>query len=177
MAAVYSIGHSTRSLPELLAVLHEAGVVALADVRRFPSSRRHPQFNRGDLERTLPADGIAYAWLGETLGGRVKQLVPAGESRNNAWQVAAFRYYADAMTTDDFRAGIDALEALARARPTAFMCAERLWWQCHRRLIADCLTVRGWHVVHLLDVGTRQDHTLTEFARVEDGVLTYPTLA
>jgi uncharacterized protein (DUF488 family) len=102
--------------------------------------------------------------------------VPAEQSRNNAWNVAAFRYYADAMSTTEFRAGIAALEELAQRSPTAFMCAERLWWSCHRRLISDYLLVRGWDVVHLLDVGEQHRHALTEFARIDGDELTYPSL-
>ena len=173
---IYTVGHSMRTADELVTVLRDAGVQALADVRRFPASRRHPQHNRGALERALPEAGIAYVWLGESLGGRLRQTVPAERSRNNGWDVPAFRYYADAMSTPEFRAGIAALEALARSHPAAFMCAERLWWQCHRRLIADRLTVGGWSVVHLLDVGKQQPHRLTEFAQVVDGDLTYPGL-
>jgi uncharacterized protein (DUF488 family) len=172
---VFTVGHSTRTADELVAILRDAGVEVLADVRRFPASRRHPQHNRGALERTLP-EGIAYVWLGESLGGRVRQTVPAEGSRNNGWDVPAFRYYADAMATPEFRAALDGLETIARARPTACMCAERLWWSCHRRLIADALTVRGWSVVHLLEREKRQPHRLTEFARVVDGELTYPGL-
>src|SRR6185369_3150324 len=107
---IYTIGHSTRPGEELIAVLQDAGVRSLADVRRFPSSRRFPQFNRGALERALPEADIAYAWLGESLGGRRRQTVPVEQSRNNAWNVAAFRYYADAMSGAEFRAGIAALE-------------------------------------------------------------------
>jgi uncharacterized protein (DUF488 family) len=173
---IYTIGHSTRPGEELIAVLQDAGVRSLADVRRFPSSRRFPQFNRGALERALPEADIAYAWLGESLGGRRRQTVPVEQSRNNAWNVAAFRYYADAMSGAEFRAGIAALEDLAQRVPTAFMCAERLWWSCHRRLIADYLLVRGWDVVHLLDVGEQHRHQLTEFARVDGDELTYPSL-
>jgi uncharacterized protein (DUF488 family) len=174
--SIYTLGHSTRSESELIALLHDAGVAAVADVRRFPASRRHPQHNRGALERTLPAAGIAYVWLGEALGGRVRQTVSPERSHNTGWTVPAFRYYADAMSTPAFRAGFAELEALAAAQPTAFMCAERLWWSCHRRLIADRLTVRGWLVVHLFDPGHRRPHTLTEFARIVDGELTYPSL-
>jgi len=176
MAQIYTLGHSTRSADELLAVLQDAGVRALADVRRYPASRRHPQHNRGALERTLSAAGIAYEWFGESLGGRVRQRVPTAESRNNGWDVAAFRYYADAMPMPEFQAGLQRLEVRARERPTAVLCAERLWWQCHRRLIADALTVRGWCVVHLLEPGKSQEHRLTDFARIEDGVLVYPAL-
>jgi len=176
MTVIHTIGHSTRSADELVTVLRAAGVTALADVRRFPASRRHPQHNRGALEHTLPAAGIAYVWLGESLGGRRRQTVPTERSRNNGWNVPAFRYYADAMNTPEFLAGSEQLEALGHSRPTAFMCAERLWWSCHRRLIADLLTVRGWSVVHLLGEGQQQPHVLTEFARVVAGELTYPSL-
>ena len=173
---IYSIGHSTREADDFLAVLRDAGVGLLADVRRFPASRRHPQYNRPALERLLSDAGIAYAWLGEALGGRRRQLAEPEQSRNRGWQVAAFRAYADFMATPEFRSGVDALEQLARSFPTAFMCAERLWWMCHRRLIADYLTVHGWSVIHLFDVGQRRPHPLTEFARVVDGELTYPGL-
>lgn len=173
---VFTVGHSTRSFDELVALLRAAGVTALIDVRRFPASRRHPHFNRAALASVLPASGIAYHWLGAELGGRVKPSVPAERSRNAGWQVAAFRAYADAMPAAEFSRGLVELEARAAARPSAFMCAERVWWSCHRRLIADALTVRGWSVVHLIDSDHQQAHALTEFARVVDGELTYPTL-
>ncbi len=173
---IYSIGHSTRPAEEFLAVLRGAGVGRLADVRRFPASRRHPQYNRAALERRLSDAGISYTWLGESLGGRRRRLDGPEPSRNSGWQVAAFRAYADFMATPEFRSGLDALEHLARSSPTAFMCAERLWWTCHRRLIADYLTVHGWSVIHLFDRGEQRPHALTEFARVVDDELTYPGL-
>ncbi len=172
----FSVGHSTRSTGELLALLRDAGVRALADVRRFPASRRHPHFERRALERALGEAGIEYTWLGESLGGRRARILPVERSPNRAWRVEAFRNYADAMTTPEFRAGMEALEALARERPTAVMCAERLWWRCHRRLLADLLVVRGWQVAHLLEPGKRDPHVLSEWARVQDGELTYPAL-
>lgn len=173
---IWTVGHSTRAFDELVELLRGAGVTGLADVRRFPASRRHPQFNRGALERDLPAAGIAYAWFGDTLGGRMPARLSPEQSPNAAWQVAAFRHYADAMATPAFQAGLAALERFAAAQPTAVMCAERLWWSCHRRLLADALLVRGWTVEHLLDPGARHTHVLTEFARVRDGELTYPAL-
>ena len=176
LPTIYTVGHSTRSAEELIGMLSEAGVRALVDVRRFPASRRHPQHNRAALEARLGEVGVAYHWLGEALGGRVPQRLPPEHSPNAAWQVAAFRHYADAMTTASFRAGIATLEAIARTQPTAFMCAERLWWSCHRRLIADYLTVRGWPVVHLLAIGKHDPHRLPDFARVVDGELTAPPL-
>ena len=150
---IFTAGHSTRAIADLVALLGASGVRAVADVRRFPSSRRHPQFNRPALASSLADVGVRYEWLGESLGGRRREILPASQSPNAAWQVAAFRHYADAMQTPEFLAGIDRLEELARAQATAFLCAEHNWWSCHRRLIADFLTVRGWHVVHLLDPG------------------------
>jgi len=173
---IYTLGHSTRSLDELAELLHEAGVHLVADVRRFPASRRHPHFEREALARALSHAGIAYAWLGEALGGRVPELLPAERSQNRAWTEPAFRRYADAMTTPRFRAGLAELEARARERTTALLCAERLWWRCHRRLLADGLRARGWRVVHLERPGRAQEHVLTEWAQVEGEVVTYPGL-
>jgi uncharacterized protein (DUF488 family) len=173
---VYTAGHSTRTLDELVALLESAGVKALADIRRFPSSRRHPQHNLGELERGLTSRGIEYRWFGEELGGRRRQIVPPEESPNRAWQVAAFRNYADAMTSAPFLAAVARLEALALHVPTAFLCAEKLWWQCHRRLLADLLVARGWRVVHLLEPGRSQEHRLSEWARIADGAVHYPAL-
>ncbi len=173
---VHTLGHGTRSAAELIELLREAGVESLADVRRFPASRRHPQHSRGALVASLGAAGIDYIWLGETLGGRRKASVPADASPNGAWKVAAFRHYADAMPTAPFRKGFAALENLAQASPTAVMCAERLWWRCHRRLLADLLVVHGFDVVHLLEAGSSAPHELTAFARVKDDGVSYPAL-
>ena len=124
----------------------------------------------------LASRGIGYEWFGEELGGRRRQMVPPERSPNRAWQVAAFRNYADAMATASFLAAVERLEALALHVPTAFLCAEKLWWQCHRRLLADLMVARGWRVVHLLEPGESQDHRLSEWARVEDGMVRYPAL-
>lgn len=123
--SLFSVGHSTRNLEELVMLLREAGVEAIADVRRFPASRRHPQFRREALEAELAACGIRYEWLGQSLGGRRRETIPVEESPNRAWQVPAFRHYADAMVTPEFLRGVERIEALARAAPTAFLCAER----------------------------------------------------
>jgi uncharacterized protein (DUF488 family) len=173
---VLTVGHSTRTLDELVAALRAGGALRVADVRRFPGSRRHPQHERAALERGLADHGIDYVWLGESLGGRRGESVPVERSPNRAWRIAAFRHYADAMSTPEFLAGVDELERLAHDRRTALLCAERLWWQCHRRLIADFLVVRGWRVVHVVDESKTMEHELSEFARVEDGRLTYPAL-
>ncbi len=165
---LYTVGHSTRSEQELLELIEDISV--LTDVRSFPSSRRHPQFNREELERWLPAAGIEYVHLPE-LGGRRH---PRADSPNGAWRERGFRGYADHMASSQFARGIERLEALARETPTAIMCAEALWWRCHRRLIADWLVAHGWEVQHL-GSGKAAKHELSEFAqRAPDGRLTYP---
>jgi uncharacterized protein (DUF488 family) len=168
---IYTVGHSTRSTDQLLEILRDAEIAAVVDVRSFPSSRRHPQFNRGALEQWLPAAGIDYLHFGE-LGGR-RDPVPG--SPNDGWRERGFRGYADHMASPEFEAGIERLEQLARTKPSAVMCAEALWWRCHRRLIADVLTLRGWDVRHL-GSGAPSRHELTPFAEVEEGgALTYPS--
>jgi uncharacterized protein (DUF488 family) len=170
---VYTIGHSTRSADELIAILTDAGVTRVVDVRAFPMSRRHPHFNKDALSESLSAAGIDYRHL-PALGGR-RAASRGAPSRNGLWKVEAFRNYADYAETPAFRAAIDALEALSRECPTAFMCAEAVWWQCHRRLIADYVLVRGWTVVHLLALGQRQSATLTPGAVPhDDGTIEYP---
>lgn len=173
---IFSVGHSTRTLDELARLLLDARVELLVDVRRFPVSARHPQFRREALERGLAERGIAYLWLGESLGGRRSETIPAERSPNRAWKVAGFRHYADAMSTPEFQAGVRELERAAARKRAAVMCAERLWWRCHRRLLADLLVARGWRVVHLIDAGKRSPHELSEHARVEEGRVTYPGL-
>lgn len=168
MTAVYTVGHGMRPLAELAEVLSEAGISCLIDVRRFPGSRRNPQFARASLEQALQREGIDYEWWGEALGGRRPS---SGSSRHRAWRVAAFRAYADHMDTAAFRDALGMLEARARAGEVlALMCSETLWWRCHRRLIADALTVHGFRVVHLIAPGKAQAHRLHENARTgEDG--------
>jgi uncharacterized protein (DUF488 family) len=170
---IYTIGHSTRSIEELIAILSEAGVTRVADVRAFPRSRRHPQFNTDALSVSLPAAGIEYRHL-PSLGGR-RGARKGAPSRNGLWKVEAFRNYADYAETGAFREAIGELEALARERPTAFMCAEAVWWQCHRRIVADYMLARGWTVVHLLAPGQQQPGVLTAGAIVHpDGTIAYP---
>jgi uncharacterized protein (DUF488 family) len=143
------------------------------DVRAFPMSRRHPQFNQDALRAALHAAGIDYVHM-PALGGR-RGAKKDARSRNGLWRVEAFRNYADYAETPPFAKALDALEALARERPTAFMCAEALWWQCHRRLIADYMIVRAWTVVHLLGPGQRQDGVLTPGAVAQpDRTIAYP---
>jgi uncharacterized protein (DUF488 family) len=143
----------------------------VADVRRFPSSRRLPHFNRPALESGLGEHGIGYAWLGEELGGRRE---PRRDSPNSGWEVAGFRAYADYMQTPGFEGGMRRLAVLASERRTAFMCAEGPWWRCHRRLVADAMLVRGWSVEHVMPDGRIQAHELTPFALADGERLTYP---
>ncbi|HEX5759713.1 MAG TPA: DUF488 domain-containing protein [Thermoanaerobaculia bacterium] len=170
MARVHTAGHSTRTADELLALLAGAGVELLVDVRRFPASRRHPQFGREALAAALAAAGIEYRHEPD-LGGR---RAPRPDSPHTAWRVAAFRGYADHMETPEFAAALARLEALAAARRTAVLCAEALPHRCHRRLIADALVARGHEVVHLLAPGRAEQHALHPEARVlADGRLLY----
>ncbi|HKO27906.1 MAG TPA: DUF488 domain-containing protein [Solirubrobacteraceae bacterium] len=170
-ATIYTVGHSTRSTEALLTLLREVGVERLADVRAFPSSRRHPQFNRDALAGWLGDAGIDYRHM-PGLGGRRS---PAPGSPNGGWREVAFQGYADHMRSAEFQDALAALEAAAREAPTTVMCAEAVWWRCHRRLIADALVARGWRVEHLGIGEGRALHELTDFAVVgPDGALTYP---
>jgi uncharacterized protein (DUF488 family) len=166
---IYTIGHSNLASETFFARLADAHVTCLADVRAFPGSRRHPQFGRAPLAHDCHERDVDYHWL-PGLGGRRRSVVAA--SPHVAWQVAAFRAYADYADGPEFAAALAELETLARERCTAFLCAEALWWQCHRRLIADRLTVAGWRVLHL---GARapEEHHLPDFARVVSGRIVY----
>jgi uncharacterized protein (DUF488 family) len=167
MATVFTIGHGQRTTAELLDALREAGVRLLVDVRRFPGSRRHPHLARAELERALPAAGIAYSWRGDALGGRRGR--PDHPTRHPAWRVEAFRNYADWMDDAAFRRALEQLEADATSTPLAIMCAETLWWRCHRRLIADALAVRGQRVLHIMAAGHEVPHPLHPALRVVRG--------
>jgi uncharacterized protein (DUF488 family) len=169
---VYTIGHSTRTLDEFIALLRAHGVTQLADVRTIPKSRRHPHFAQDALSWSLPAAGIAYRHAAE-LGGLRK---PRADSTNMAWRHEGFRGYADYMATPEFERALDALGDWSREAPTAVMCAEALWWRCHRQLIADALVARGVAVRHIMSAGAAAEHTLTEFARVNGTCVTYPGL-
>lgn len=171
----YSIGHSTRTIEEFLFMLRLHKIETLADVRAFPSSSKHPQFNRGDLEASLAQAGIEYHWLGKELGGyRKKSEGLGGESPNTGWEAGGFRIYADYMLSDAFKKGIRKLAMLGKKRVTAYMCAEKFYWRCHRRLISDYLLNLGHEVWHIMDPDNLRQHTLTPFARIQDGILTYP---
>ena len=172
---LFTVGHSTHPLAGLLDLLGRHGIAALADVRRFPGSRKHPHFHRDSLAVSLPAAGVEYRWF-EALGGR-RQKSSSGGSRNLGLRNESFRNYADYMATPEFREAIGQLLALARQKRTAVMCAEGLFWRCHRRLVSDYLLTRGVTVFHIMPAGDLRPHTLTAGARVEDGELSYPPAA
>lgn len=169
VSTLWSIGHSTRPLDELVAMLREAGVTRLADVRRFPGSRRNPQFSAESLAVSLPEAGIDYVPMTE-LGGR-RPARP--DSPHTAWRNTSFRGYADYMDTPEFARGRERLMALAGEQRTAVMCAEAPWWRCHRSLISDDFKVRGWRVIHLMAPGRSQEHPWTPAARIVNGKLDY----
>jgi uncharacterized protein (DUF488 family) len=152
-----------------VAVLQAHAIAAVADVRRFPGSRRHPHFGRDQLEPLLGAHGIEYHWLPD-LGGR---RTPRKDSPNTGWRVSAFRGYADYMDTTPFRDAFSSLDQLSRRVNTAVMCAEALWWQCHRRLIADAFLAQGAQVLHIQSEQAAVPHRLIPPAHVRDGRLSY----
>ena len=198
---MYTIGHSTRSLDELVGLLRAHGVGGIADIRTVPKSRRHPHFSADALSASLPQAGVRYRHF-PGLGGLRK---PRRDSRNSAWRHQGFRGYADYMETDDFRQALadliswaddagpespslhfegranllverraDLLGRPGRQTPVAIMCAEAVWWRCHRQLTADALVARGIDVCHITGSGPAAAHKLTEFARVVDGEIRYP---
>jgi uncharacterized protein (DUF488 family) len=173
MKRIYTIGHSTRTLDELVSLFREHGVMRLADVRRYPGSRRYPHFSGESLAQSLPALGILYEHFAD-LGGRRS---PASESPNGAWNNDQFRGYADHMASDTFRGAVDRLLAPhsdGSEPATAVMCAEAVPWRCHRNLLADDLLRRGIEVIHILGPGSSRPHVLSRMARLERDRVVYP---
>ena len=170
VSQIWTVGHSTRTIDIFISVLEENGIKLVADVRSFPGSRRYPQFNRKMLAKSLTEYGIRYEHFPE-LGGRRK----AGkDSHNTAWRNASFRGYADHMETEEFRKGIERLLDLAnKLGPAAIMCAEAVWWRCHRALISDYLKTGGLEVMHILDANKREPHRYTSAAQIVNGELSY----
>lgn len=167
---IWTIGHSTRKSDIFISLLKENGVELVADVRMYPGSKRYPQFGREALAKSLSESGIHYEHFPE-LGGRRK---PKPDSKNTAWRNEMFRGYADYMQTEDFREGIARLLDLADGiGPIAIMCAEAVWWRCHRSLISDYLKARGIEVLHILDHKKVEPHPFTSAARIVNGELTY----
>ena len=167
---LWTIGHSTRKIDHFISLLEENGIKLVVDVRSLPGSKRYPQFNKEALAESLRESGIRYEHLPE-LGGRRK---PKADSHNTAWRNASFRGYADYMETEEFRKGADRLVDLANdAGRTAIVCAEALWWRCHRALISDYLKARGIEVMHIIDANKSDPHPYTSAARIVDGELSY----
>jgi len=166
---LWTIGHSTRSIDEFIALLSQHGIEAVADVRRLPGSRRLPHFDQEALTKTLSQHGIEYRWF-PTLGGRRRGRA---DSPNTAWRNASFRAYADHLETSEFGEGFAEVLALGEEKRTTLMCAEAVWWRCHRALISDALKVRGMRVVHILDATHAVEHPYSSAARVVNGRLDY----
>ena len=170
MATLYTIGHSTRTLEELIAVLTAHDIRTLVDIRAFPMSRRLPQFNRESLETSLPAAGIRYVWM-KALGGYRKKILD--DSPHIALRNDSFRNYADYMLTEEFERAAAELIAVAEPEATAYMCAERVHFHCHRMLVSDWLVAHGHEVLHIDDTGPVKAHRITAEARMIDGSLLY----
>src|SRR2546423_7270028 len=170
ISQIWTIGHSTRKIDIFISLLEKNGIKLLADVRMFPGSKRYPHFNKEALANSLNEHGIRCEHFPE-LGGRRK---PKPDSRNTAWRNQSFRGYADYMETDEFRKGVTRLVDLAdKAGPTAIMCAEAVWWRCHRGLISDFLKARGIEVTHIVDAKKIEPHPFTSAARIVNGKLSY----
>ncbi len=167
---LWTIGHSTRAAEDFIALLHGHVIRQLIDVRVIPFSRRNPQFHSEALARELDKAGVVYCGM-KTLGGRRRARA---DSVNLGWRNAGFRGYADYMQTREFWDALDELLVLAKASPTAIMCAEAVPWRCHRSLIADAALVRGWTVRHIMSAARADEHQLTPFARVLNGRVVYP---
>ena len=169
---LWTIGHSTRPIEVFVALLISNAISRLVDVRSYPGSRRFPQYGKAALSTTLAAAGIDYHHLAQ-LGGR---RPPLPHSKNIAWQNPSFRAYADYMESEDFKKGIEELRDFAREKQTAIMCAEALWWRCHRGLIADHLKANGSLVTHIIDGLHTEIHPYTAAAKIIDGELSYAEL-
>ena len=168
---IWTIGHSTHSLGEFVAMLQFFHVETVADIRSFPGSRRYPHFNKEALEVSLPGNNIKYIHF-KDLGGR-RKVQP--NSINTGWRVAAFRGYADYMETAAFKIAVKELEAIALKERTAYMCSEAVWWRCHRSLVSDYCKMNGWIVLHIMGIGKLQEHPYTSPARIVGDHLLYST--
>ncbi len=166
---VHTIGHSTRTSEVLIELLKAHSIALLIDVRRWPASRRCPQFNREPLGAVLQAGGIEYLWRGD-LGGFRKA---AADSPNAGWRIATFRAYADFMLTEEFQNTMSEMTRIGAQRRIALLCAEAVPWRCHRQLLADAFLVRGWSVRHIMEDGC-DEHRLTRFAEVHGTRILYP---
>lgn len=166
---IYTIGHSTHSIEEFVEMLRSFEIQILADIRGLPGSRKFPQFDQEILKVSLEEAGIEYVYL-KDLGGRRKVNK---DSKNDRWRNASFRAYADYMETEQFAKGIAELAKLAAEKRTVYMCAEAVWWRCHRSMVSDCLKAKGWTVLHIMGTGKADEHPYTSPARVVDGTVLY----
>ena len=169
MKTIWTIGHSTRSVDEFFGLLDSFNIKTLVDVRHYPGSRKFPQFNKDNLQISLPEHGIEYIHLVD-LGGRRK---PVPDSINTAWRLDSFKGYADYMKTTPFQKSLEKLKKIAKNDHVAIMCAEAVWWSCHRSLIADALKVEDWTVLHIMNQKTATEHPYTAPANIADGKLSY----
>lgn len=170
MRTIFTIGHSTREIPEFIDLLKSQAISQVVDIRTIPKSRYNPQFGQAELEKSLSEYGIKYVYM-KQLGG----LRPTVKnSVNEAWRNKSFRNYADYMQSDEFTQGLDDLIKISKNKTTAIMCAEAVPWRCHRSLVGDALLVRGIHVSEIIGKGSVRDHTLTPFAVVNGTKVTYP---
>ncbi len=170
---VFTVGHSTRTIPEFVDLLRPAGVDLVVDVRTVPRSRTNPQFNLDRLGEELSAYQIGHCRI-DSLGGLRKRSFDVPGELNGYWQNQSFHNYADYALSDEFASGLAQLIEVAESRTPAIMCAEAVWWRCHRRIIADYMLQRGWDVVHLMGAGRAQPAKMTPGARERDGRLVYP---
>lgn len=168
---IFTIGHSTRSIGEFLDLLKTYNIETLIDIRTVPRSRHCPQFNQGALKSALIKEHIGYRHLKELGGFRH----PRKDSNNTGWTHASFRGYADYMQTLGFKKGLDKLEKISQKKRCALMCAEAVYWRCHRNLIADALVVKKWKVFHILSETTAKAHKRTSFLKIKKGILAYPS--
>ncbi len=168
----FTIGHSTHPIEEFRALLEQHRIETVADIRRFPGSRKHPQFNQAEFAAALNAVGVQYHWL-QSLGGR-RGKAPEVSERNAGLRKDSFRNYADYMQTAEFRVGISELLAIAQQQRTATMCSEGLFWRCHRRLVSDYLLAQGYQVWNIMPAGKLEPHKLTAGAVVNAGSVSYP---
>lgn len=166
---IYTIGHSTHSMDEFLAMLQSFGIKTLVDIRSMPGSRKFPQFNKENLKISMEEAGIQYIHQSD-LGGRRKIKK---DSKNTRWNHPSFRSYADYMETEEFKNAIIKLEQTAIEQPTAYMCSEAVWWRCHRSMVSDYLKAKDWTVLHIMAIGKVQEHRYTAPARIVDGKVIY----
>ncbi|HRP01606.1 MAG TPA: DUF488 domain-containing protein [Candidatus Kapabacteria bacterium] len=166
---IYTIGHSTHPIDEFIDILKHYSIEVLIDIRSLPGSRKFPQFNKENLEISMPNSGIEYVHL-LGLGGRRRVRK---DSTNNRWHNDSFKGYADYMETKEFEISINMLEDIAKNKMSCYMCAEVLWWRCHRSMVSDYLKNNNWEVLHILSKNSTQQHKYTEPAQIINGKLTY----